>query len=107
MTWTGIHKDDYGWTARMIVRQNGDPLDISNYSTFTFILIPPSGVANKKELPAAFETDGTDGALVHTVLETVINEAGDWLAAPRVKKAATEITGDEFTFPVTPRLDGA
>ena len=106
MTWTEIHKDDYGWTARMILRQNGVVLDISNYSTKNFILVPPSGVANKKILAASFETDGTDGALVHTVLQGVIDEDGDWLAAPRIGKAATEITGDDFTFPVIPRLDG-
>ena len=107
MSWVDIHKDDFGWIGRMTVQQDGVTQDISGFATMKYILIPPSGVANKKELDAAFFTDGADGILTHTFLTGEIDEDGDWKAAPRVFGTGVELTGDEFVFNVAPRLDEA
>lgn len=103
--WDNIHAGDYGWVGRLRLTQACVAVDISSYTTRQFIFKSPSGVKTTKT--AAFDTDGTDGVLKHTVEAGLINEAGDWSVQARIAKTGAELTSDPISFRVKKRLDSA
>lgn len=104
MSWTGIHKDDYGWVGKLTVQQDGTPLDISGYSTKQFVLLSPGGT--DATVTAAFDTDGTDGVLAYTFQSSDIDEVGNWKVAARLSSGSAVLTSSYVVFNVDERIDG-
>lgn len=96
MAWDDITAGDFGWDARLLVRQDGVALDISSYTTRQYLLRDPSG--NEATVTAAFATDGTDGLLSYTVADGDIDEPGRWTVRARISKSGALLTSGEHVF---------
>lgn len=105
MSYINIHVDDFGWQARLRVVQDGTPLDISTYTTRQFVFRAPNGIETSKT--AAFLTDGTDGWLVYTVEDGLINRAASsgWRVWAHLEKTGVELTSAAVEFAVNQRGD--
>lgn len=101
MAFDSIHVDDFGWVCKLCVVQDGVAQDISSYTTLQFIFRKPDGTEVEKE--AAFDSDGTDGCLVYTVEDGLINVAKTWRVRAYLAKAGAELTSDPVSFSVLER----
>lgn len=96
MSWQDIIANDFGWTGKLTIEQDGTAVDISIYTTLQFIFQSPSGTVSIKT--ASFDTDGTDGVLAYTIADGDIDEAGTWRVYARVKKSGVELTSQYLNF---------
>ena len=103
MGWDNIHVDDYGWVGKLCIKQDGTVVDISSFTTRSFILRSPAGTATTKT--ATFTTDGTDGYLQYTIADGNINVVGKWSVAARISKTSVELTSKPVTFLAIARTD--
>lgn len=100
--WTKINVSDFGWVGKLRVVQDAVAVDISGYTTLSYIFCAPSG--RKRTRTAQFGTDGTDGVLTYTVANGDIDEVGDWQVQARIAKTGVELTAERLLFEVQPRL---
>lgn len=103
MSWTNIHKDDFGWVGKLRIVQDLIAQNISTYTTRQFIFRKPSGAIATKT--ATFVTDGVDGVLQYTVESGLIDEVGGWQVQARISKAGVVLTSAPIYFNVSARLD--
>lgn len=76
-----------------VVDEDGDPVDISTYTTRNFGVYPAdSGSASFSKTPA-FLTDGTDGVMTVTVADTdTTSLAGDYRMELQISKTGAKET---------------
>lgn len=98
-----IHVDDFGWLLKLRIVQDGSAVDISSYTTRSFILRDPTGTTATKT--ATFTTDGSDGWLQYTTQDGDVDRVGMWSVAARISKTGTELTSEAISFPVLERVD--
>lgn len=97
MSWDNIHVDDYGWTGRLRIVQDGNPVDISSYTGLTFLYTKP-GASTPVEKTASFDVDGVDGWLKYLHEEGFIDTTGEWSVFARVTKTGKRLTSRVRTF---------
>jgi hypothetical protein len=97
-TWINIHVGEYGFLAELVIVQDGIAVDISDYSTLTFVFTKPDGTEVEKT--AAFATDGVDGLLSYLVEDGLIDASGIWKVWAQVEKAGVELTSRTLRFNV-------
>lgn len=99
MSWSSEYLGDYGYTKTItFLDEDGSALDISTYTTKSFILVPPDNV--RKSITAAFDSDGTDGVLTYTFADGDVHIPGDWTVFARVIKTGAQKTSDPFTWTI-------
>ena len=103
MSWQDVEVDDFGWTGKLTLQQDGTAVDISTYVTKQFILRDPDKVATVKT--ASFDSDGSDGILKYVIQDGDIDAVGNWSVQARIIKAGVELTSSDITFHVKARLD--
>lgn len=101
MAFENIHVDDFGWLCKLCVVQDSVAQDISSYTTLQFIFRKPDGTEVKKD--AIFESDGTDGCLVYTVEDGLIDAPNSWRVRAYLAKTGAELTSDPVYFRVLER----
>lgn len=101
MAWNGITAGDFGFIGRLVITQNGVPVDISSYTTREYFLTDPDGNVSSAKT-AAFDTDGEDGALTYTFQDGDIDEGGRWKVRARLKKTGAQLTSQPYAFRVYP-----
>lgn len=104
MSWRNIHVDDYGWVGKLRIVQDGEPVDISTYTTRQFIFTKPDGTEVTKT--ATFDTDGTNGVLRYVVETGVMNVvSAKWSVRALLTKVGSELTSAPLNFSVKARGD--
>ena len=101
MSWNNIHVDDYGWVGKLRIVQDGVAVDISSYTTRTFIFTPPD--EEEVEKTATFTTTGTDGYLQYTAEAAFYDTVGVWKVRALVEKTGSELTSATLYFYVKAR----
>lgn len=99
--WTGIHVDDWGWSGRLRIVQDGVAVDISGYTTRQFVFRKPGGVEVTKTV--SFLTDGEDAWLAYTVENGLIDTVGYWRVWAIVANVGSELTSNPVRFRVESR----
>ncbi len=101
MSWSNIHKDDFGWVGKLRIVQDGVVVDISSYTTRGFIFTPPDGVEVSKT--ATFTTTGVDGYLQYTAEAAFFATVGTWKVRALLQKTGAELTSATLVFYVSQR----
>lgn len=96
MSWENIHVDDYGWTGRLRMVQNGVAVDVSSFTTLKYVLRSPAGIVVEKT--ASFDTDGINGWLKYIFLVGEIDEIGEWSVEARLTKTGSQLTSARVYF---------
>lgn len=100
-TWREIHVDDFGWVGKLRIVQGGIEVDISSYTTRTFIFTPPDGVEAEKT--AEFTLDGIDGYLQYVAEAAFFATVGTWRVRALLEKTDEELTSATMYFYVKAR----
>lgn len=100
-TWFNINVDDFGWVGRLRIVQDGAAVDISSYTTRTFIFTPPDGIEVEKT--AIFTTTGVDGYLQYTAEAAFFDTVGTWRVRAELSKTGSELTSGTLRFYVSAR----
>lgn len=101
MSWNNIHVDDFGWVGKLRIVQDGVAVDISSYTTRTFIFTPPDDVEVEKT--AVFSVNGVDGYLQYTAEAAFFATTGTWRVRALVQKTGVELTSATLAFYVKAR----
>lgn len=98
MSWENIHVGDFGWVGKLQIVQDGEPVNISSYTTLAFVFRKPDGTEVTKT--AIFDTDGTDGWLKYTAETGLIDSINYWRVWAKIAKTGVELTSDPLSFTV-------
>jgi len=98
MSYTNLHVNDHGWTAKLRLLEDGQPLDISTFSTLEVEWIRPDGTSFTRT--ASFDTDGRDGVIRYIVEPGTLDRPGRWGIRARIANASTDIRSETVWFHV-------
>ena len=94
-----IHVDDIGTKFIVTIKDGTSVVNISAATTKEILFKKPSGIKLTKA--AAFETDGTDGVISYTTIDTELDETGTYkIQAHVVLSVGNEFHSDISTFKV-------
>lgn len=97
---SAFHLNDEGSALILVVRENGQPKDISDATVKQIEIVKPDGTTVVET--AAFTTTGTDGKIQYVFLTAELNQVGKWLARGYLETPGWTGHTSQVSFAVDP-----
>lgn len=93
-----LRKGSIGSSIRVLIKEDGLPMNISSASVKTLLLQKPIGVVVEKV--AAFETDGANGWLKYVTIAGDLDTSGPWQGQVYIEMPTGKWHSEMFSFQV-------